>query len=64
MAKSVHEFFGQWNLRDGIQDNRPSRILSRRRRNLHGHLLGVSMVVTNNDTLNHLTDYRYVLRKK
>lgn len=35
-----------------------SHITSRRRQNLRGLALKASMVVTNNDTLNHLTDYK------
>lgn len=39
-------------------DYRSTSITSRRRQNLFGLHLKASMVVTNNDTLNHLTDYR------
>ncbi|XP_031619955.1 ionotropic receptor 75a-like [Contarinia nasturtii] len=39
-------------------DYRRTTISSRRRQNLFGLRLKASMVVTNNDTLNHLTDYR------
>lgn len=39
-------------------DFRSTRIVSERRKNLLGMHFKASMVVTNNDTLNHLTDYR------
>lgn len=39
-------------------DYRWTPITSRRRKNLYGLALRASMVVTNNDTLSHLTDYR------
>lgn len=39
-------------------DGRSIQITSRRRQNLRGLRLKASMVVTNNDTLNHLSDYR------
>lgn len=41
-----------------FNDDRTSSITSRRRQNLHGIKLNASMVVTNNDTLKHLTDYQ------
>lgn len=40
-------------------DLRSSSITSRRRINLSGYNFKASMVITNNDTLNHLNDYRY-----
>lgn len=47
------------NITSGIfYDIRNTSITSRRRQNLQGILLRASMVVTNNDTLNHLTDYK------
>lgn len=39
-------------------DDRVTSITSRRRQNLFGLSLKASMVVTNNSTLQHLTDYR------
>lgn len=39
-------------------DYRWTPITSRRRKNLYDLSLRASMVVTNNDTLSHLTDYR------
>lgn len=40
-------------------DFRKTPITSRRRSNLFGLRLNASMVITDNDTMNHLTDYRY-----
>lgn len=39
-------------------DSRWTPIVSQRRKNLFGLNFRASMVVTNNETLNHLTDYR------
>lgn len=39
-------------------DYRSTSITSRRRSNLFGLRLNASMVITDNDTMNHLTDYR------
>lgn len=39
-------------------DFRDKPVTSQRRQNLFGLTLTASMVVTNNDTLSHLTDYR------
>lgn len=53
----IFETFG--NIESGqFIDYRSTSITSRRRQNLCGLHLKASMVVTNNDTLNHLTDYR------
>lgn len=41
-------------------DLRPTKITSKRRQNLGGINLTAAMVVTSNDTLNHLDDYRFV----
>uniref|UniRef100_A0A182Y0V0 Ionotropic glutamate receptor C-terminal domain-containing protein n=1 Tax=Anopheles stephensi TaxID=30069 RepID=A0A182Y0V0_ANOST len=41
-----------------MQDLRTQKVTSVRRKNLHGHQLRASMVVTNPDTMNHLTDYK------
>lgn len=60
MPKTIVEVFGEWSAKNKIQDERSTRIISRRRRNLQGHIFGVSMVIIFNDTWNHLTDYRYV----
>ncbi|XP_031624941.1 glutamate receptor ionotropic, delta-2-like [Contarinia nasturtii] len=53
-----YESFGTWSFADGLFDNRTNRILSKRRRNLKGRIISVSMVLTHNDSINHLTDYR------
>lgn len=45
---------------DVFIDYRDTPITSRRRSNLCGLKLNASMVITDNDTLNHLTDYRYI----
>lgn len=58
MSKNIHEYFGTWSLDRGIEDKRTTRIISRRRRNLQRHTLPASMVILNNDSLSHLTDYR------
>lgn len=52
------EAFGRWSDETGLLDQRSTRILSRRRRDLLGRTISVSMVISNNDSLNHLTDYR------
>ncbi|XP_050074306.1 ionotropic receptor 75a-like [Anopheles maculipalpis] len=41
-----------------LQDLRTHKVTSVRRKNLHGHQLRASMVITNPDTMNHLTDYK------
>lgn len=43
---------------NGLSDARTSRILSHRRRNLRKLPIQASSVILNNDTLNHLNDYR------
>lgn len=55
------EPFGRWSNETGLLDERSTRILSRRRRDLKGRTISVSMVLTNNDSINHLDDYRYGL---
>uniref|UniRef100_A0A182SYQ8 Ionotropic receptor 75a N-terminal domain-containing protein n=1 Tax=Anopheles maculatus TaxID=74869 RepID=A0A182SYQ8_9DIPT len=44
--------------RGQMQDLRTQKVTSVRRKNLHGHHLRASMVITNPDTMNHLTDYK------
>lgn len=51
------EHFGHWSRHERLQDERQTRILSRRRRNLMGMNFNTSMVILNNDTLNHLNDF-------
>lgn len=43
---------------DELIDYRNQPITSQRRKNLFGLTLNASLVFTNNDTINHLTDYR------
>lgn len=43
---------------DKLIDYRNQPITSQRRKNLFGLTLNASLVVTNKETLNHLTDYR------
>lgn len=53
------EVYGRWTkASDSFEDLRAERITSRRRRNLKGGEIKASMVVTNNETLNHLEDYQ------
>lgn len=44
--------------KDRFIDYRETKVISRRRQNLRGINLKASIVITNNDTLNHLNDYR------
>lgn len=53
-----YEHFGVWSFEGGILDERTTRILSKRRQDLMGREVSVSMVLTDDDSLNHLTDYR------
>ncbi|XP_059610088.1 glutamate receptor 2-like [Phlebotomus argentipes] len=52
-----HEAYGEWDSKVGIRDFRSTRVLSRRRSNLHQTLLTTSIVITNPDSVNHLDDY-------
>ncbi|XP_049542811.1 ionotropic receptor 75a-like [Anopheles darlingi] len=49
---------------DGVrmvrEDLRIEQVTAVRRQNLHGHTLRASMVITNPETIHHLSDYRYV----
>ncbi|XP_055628375.1 ionotropic receptor 75a-like [Toxorhynchites rutilus septentrionalis] len=51
------EPFGMW-LNGSLVDERTAMVTSVRRLDLKGHTLRASMVITNMDTLNHLTDYK------
>lgn len=53
----IVESFGQIS-NNVFTDQRITPIVSRRRSNLFGLRLNASMVLTDNDTLNHLMDYR------
>lgn len=56
----VGEVFGTWNAGEQprLNDQRESRILSRRRRNLQQCPMQASIVILNNASLDHLTDYK------
>lgn len=54
----VFEDFGHWNQSMGLEDQRKSTILSRRRRNLRRHILKGVIVVTNNESMSLLHDMR------
>ncbi|GAB0093098.1 uncharacterized protein DMENIID0001_081590 [Sergentomyia squamirostris] len=51
-----HEDYGGWSPSGGISDIRLTRILSRKRSNLQGVLLSTGIVLTNDDSKNHLYD--------
>ncbi|XP_039441637.1 ionotropic receptor 75a-like [Culex pipiens pallens] len=51
------ELFGSW-IDGSFKDERNERVTSVRRLDLQGHTLQASMVVTNQETLQHLTDYK------
>ncbi|GAB0093100.1 uncharacterized protein DMENIID0001_081610 [Sergentomyia squamirostris] len=53
-----HEDYGGWSPSGGISDIRPTRILSRKRSNLHGTRLSAAIVLTNDDSKNHLYDQK------
>lgn len=55
----IFEPFGRWSPESGLVDHRSTRILSRRRRDLKGRPISISTVLTNNDSINHLDDYRW-----
>ncbi|XP_055691097.1 ionotropic receptor 75a-like [Lutzomyia longipalpis] len=54
----IWETFGLWRGNQGVlEDHRSTPITSRRRQNTQKALLRASMVITHNDTLQHLDDY-------
>lgn len=54
----IVEKYGKWHRHNDTFKNLQSiGVTSRRRQNLRGSKLKASLVVTNNDTLNHLNDY-------
>lgn len=59
-VKVIYEHFGVWSFENGLVDERSTRILSKRRLDLMRRKISVSMVLTHSDSLNHLTDYRYL----
>lgn len=55
----IKENYGKWSKENNsFTDLRLVKITSRRRQNLRRTNLKASMVITNNDTLNHLDDYQ------
>lgn len=55
----ITEVYGEIDIKnERFFDYRLTAITSRRRQNLQGFTFQASMVITNNDTLNHLTDYQ------
>lgn len=57
----ITEIYGKWEkAEDTFVDLRKIKVTSKRRWNLMGTELKASLVVTNNETLNHLDDYQYV----
>lgn len=56
----TYEHFGTWTFGIGLKDERPTRILSRRRQNLLGREISVGMIITRNDPVKHSADFQYV----
>lgn len=56
----IYEDFGQWSHTRGLIDLRPTRILSRRRRDLKGHQFKATAVFVEEGSENHtdLDDYQ------
>lgn len=56
----IYEEFGVWSYENGLSDLRTLHILSRRRRNLHGHVLKATTVFMENGGENYtdLDDYQ------
>lgn len=58
-SELIEEIYGKWSKKNNsFTDLRSTKITSRRRQNLKRTNLKASMVITNNDTLNHLDDYQ------
>lgn len=57
-SETIREPFGIWNSKHGLIDHRQSAVLSKRRSDLRGAELVLSFVLINNDSINHLTDYK------
>ena len=58
-SELIEEIYGKWSKENNsFTDLRLIKITSRRRQNLRRTNLKASMVITNNDTLNHLDDYQ------
>lgn len=55
----IYEEYGSWSIGSGINDVRPTRIISQRRRNLQGHQLVAAGVWMNPESVNRdLDDYK------
>ncbi|KAG5871323.1 hypothetical protein JTB14_016720 [Gonioctena quinquepunctata] len=54
----VVEELGYWTKDEGFKDNGIEKNILRRRNDLHRTILNTCIVITNNDSLNHLTDKR------
>lgn len=54
----IFESFGSWTNTLGLNITEKQLITARRRKNLLGTILNTCIVITNNDTFNHLTDKR------
>lgn len=57
-SKPIVESFGYWEKDLGLNITEKERITAKRRKNLSGTVLNTCIVITNNDTFNHLTDKR------
>lgn len=57
-SQVIFEDFGHWSPRKGLVDRRQLRILSRRRRNLHGMVIKSAIVLLNNESINQMDDMR------
>lgn len=57
----VTETFGYWDNEIGLSDLRPTRILSRRRRNLQEKILKSSVILIRNESINELDTLKYDL---
>lgn len=51
------EKYGSWSQQSGIVDERATKIISRRRTNLHGKLITSSYVALNKNSREHITDF-------
>lgn len=57
-SETIYETFGYWSVKTGLVNLMKSKVLSQRRRNLRRKILRASVVLLQNDSVNHLTDYR------
>lgn len=49
---------GSWSSNEGLMDARDTRVISRQRQNLMGMHFRSSMVISHNDSINHLEDFK------